>query len=83
MRPLKIDCTNGNWKILLKRNLQEGIEVDLLHPDYVADGQFCELLAMSHSMTLRLDTRKKAALFRKIRPSHGANVHILPSPDSK
>jgi len=50
MRPLKIDCAEANRKVLLKRNLQEGIEVDLENLDYAVDGVLCEILAMSHSM---------------------------------
>lgn len=47
MRPLKIDCAEANWKVLLKRNLQEGIEVDMDNSDYAVDGVLCEILAMS------------------------------------
>jgi hypothetical protein len=68
MKPLKIDCADENWKSLLKRNLQEGIEVTLDNFSYTADGQFCELLAISHSMSFRLDVRNKAGHFTK-RPS--------------
>jgi hypothetical protein len=65
MKPLKIDCAEAKWKTLLKRNLQEGVEVDLENLDYDADGVLCEVLAMSHSMTLRYNTRTKAWLFKK------------------
>jgi hypothetical protein len=65
MKPLVIDCTKNDWKSLLKRNLQEGIEVTLENFDYTADGQHCELLALSHSMTFRLDAKNKAGAFRK------------------
>jgi hypothetical protein len=41
MRPLNIECANPNWRILFKRNLQEGIEVDLLNLNYVADWHRC------------------------------------------
>jgi hypothetical protein len=47
MRPLKIEGTEANWKVLLRRNFQEGIEVDLSNLDYNVDGQFCEILAMA------------------------------------
>ena len=82
MRPLKIECANPNWKIILKTNLQEGIEVDLLELDYLADWQFCETVAISHSMTLRLDTRKKTGKFRKNGPAHGSKegIVLLPHP---
>ena len=70
MRPLTIDCSDENWKSLLKRNLQEGIEVTLGNFDYAVDGQFCELLALSHSMSFRLDVRNHAGRFRK-RPQAG------------
>jgi hypothetical protein len=80
MRPLKIDCADGNWKMFLKRNLQEGIEVDLLGLDYLVDGQFCEILAISHSMTLRLDVRNKVGSFRKRGPSRAAKKQIIPLP---
>lgn len=65
MRPLKIDCAEANRKVLLKRNLQEGIEVDLENLDYAVDGVLCEILAMSHSMTLPYNARNKAWLFKK------------------
>jgi hypothetical protein len=65
MKPLVINCAEKDWEILLKRNLQEGIPVKLDNFDYEADGQFCELLAVAHTMDLRLDTKNKAGLFRK------------------
>jgi hypothetical protein len=65
MRPLKINCAEKDWKTLLKRNLQDGIEVDLENFDYTSEGQFCEMLAISHSMGLRLDVRNKCGQFRK------------------
>jgi hypothetical protein len=65
MKPLKIDCANENWKPLLKRNLQDGIEATLDKFDYTADGQLCELLAVSHSMNFRLDVRNKVGHFTK------------------
>jgi hypothetical protein len=68
MKPLKIDCAVKNWKALLKRNLQDGIEVTLDNFYYTENGQFCELLALSHSMHFRLDVRTKAGHFTK-RPS--------------
>ena len=40
MRPLKMDCAQANWKVLVKQNLQEGIEVDLDNLDYAVDGVF-------------------------------------------
>jgi hypothetical protein len=55
--------------MLLKRNLQEGVEVDLLNVDYSVDGLFCEMLAISHSMTLRLDVRNRVGKFRKPPPA--------------
>ncbi len=68
MKPLKIDCANEDWKSLLKRNLQEGIEVTLNNFSYTIDGQLCETLALSHSMNFRLDARSNAGHFSK-RPS--------------
>ena len=65
MKPLKIDCTDPNWRSLLKRNLQDGIEVTLENFAYTTDGQFCELLAISHSMSFRLEARNKAGHFTK------------------
>lgn len=65
MRPLRIDCSEANWKVLLKRNLQDGIEADLDNWDYAADGVFCEILAMSHSKTLRYNARNKSRVFKK------------------
>jgi hypothetical protein len=68
MRALIINCAEEGWKALLKRNLQDGIQVTLDNLDYAIDGQFCEILAISHSMTLKLDVRNKAGLFRKHAP---------------
>jgi hypothetical protein len=65
MKPIIIDCAEANWKVLLKRNLQEGVEVDLGNFDYDVDGVFCEILAMAHSMTLRYNSRTKSWLFKK------------------
>ena len=65
MRPLSIDCADANWKVLLKRNLQSGIEVDLENLDYNVDGVLCEVLAMAHSMTLRYNARTKSWVFKK------------------
>ena len=69
MKPLTIDCADKNWKSLLKRNLQEGIKVTLGNFDYTVDGQFCELLALSHCMSFRLDARNHAGRFRKRPPA--------------
>jgi hypothetical protein len=69
MKPLKIDCADENWTALLKRNLQDGIEVTLNGFDYTADAQLCELLAVSHSMNFRLDVRNKAGHFTKRTPA--------------
>jgi hypothetical protein len=65
MRPLKIDCAEANWKLLLKRNLQDGIEVDLGNLDCAPDGGFSEILSMSHSMTLRYNARSRTWVFKK------------------
>jgi hypothetical protein len=70
MKPLRIDCADENWKTLLKRNLQDRIEVSLDGFDYTTDGQFCELLAVSHSMDFRLDVRNKAGRFTKRQPTN-------------
>ena len=67
MNPLTIDCSDKNWKSQLKRRLQDGIEVDNF--DYTADGPFCELLALSHSMSFRLAARNQAGRFRKQPPA--------------
>ena len=82
MRPLKIDCSDASWKTFLKRNLQDGIEVELLGFDYATDGHFCEILAISHSMTFRLNFKKKTGLFKKIAPVSDPKKGIiaLPSP---
>jgi hypothetical protein len=69
MKPLRIDCAQENWKLLLKRNLQDHIEVTLDGFDYLADGQFCELLALSHLMDFRLDVRNKTGRFTKRPPA--------------
>ena len=69
MKPLRIDCTAENWKSQLKRNLQDRIEVTLDNFDYTTDGQFCELLALAHTMDFRLDVRNKAGRFTKRTPA--------------
>ena len=69
MRPLKIDCSKKNWKALLKRNLQDGIEVNLLDLNYSMDAPFCEMLAMADSTSVRLDTRDRIAKLRKPPPA--------------
>lgn len=69
MSPLRIDCTAQEWKSLLKRNLQDRIEVTLDNFDYTAHGQFCELLALSHSMDFRLDVRNKVGRFTNRPPA--------------
>ena len=69
MKPLRIDCAQEQWKSLLKRNLQDHIEVTLDSFDYTSDGQFCDLLALSHSMDFRLDVRNKAGRFTKRQPA--------------
>jgi hypothetical protein len=63
MKPLTINCADKDWKLLLKRNLQEGTEVILDNFYYTEEGQFCEMLALSHSMDFRLDVRSKTGHF--------------------
>jgi hypothetical protein len=64
MKPLEINLTELDWTTLLKRNIQEGIPVDLDNFDYKVDGQFCESVAIAHGMQLRLDSKHKLGLFR-------------------
>ena len=80
MRPLKIDCSDANWKTLLKRNLQDGIEVELLGFDYAVEGQFCEILAISHSMSFRLNFKEKAGMFKKTAPVADPKKGIISLP---
>ena len=65
MKPLRTDCASDKWKLLLKKHLQEGIEVTLDNFDYMTDGHFCEILAYSHTMSFRLDLRNKVGRFIK------------------
>jgi hypothetical protein len=65
MKPLNNDCAEKDWRTLLKRNLQDGIEVTLDNFDYSIDGQFCEILAISHALTFRLDIRNKGGKVQK------------------
>lgn len=65
---IRIDCAQENWRTLLKRNLQDEIEVDLENLDYETCGEFCELLAVSHSMSFRLDARNRVGKFRNPPP---------------
>jgi hypothetical protein len=64
MNPIIISCKACDWKNVLKVNLQEGIEADLTDLDYTVDGHFCELIAASHPMRLKLDVRNHAGFFR-------------------
>ena len=69
MKPLKINCADKDWQSLLKRNLQEGIEVTLDNFYYTENGQLCEMLAISHSMDFRLDARNQTGHFTKRTPA--------------
>jgi len=64
--PIIISCIAPNWKNTLQVNLRDGIEADLTNIDYAVDGQFCELLAASHSMRLKLDGKYHTGFFRLI-----------------
>jgi hypothetical protein len=66
MNPIVISCKASDWKNALKVNLQDGIEADLTNFDYTVDGHFCELLAVAHSMRLKLDAKNNTGFFRKI-----------------
>jgi hypothetical protein len=54
-----------DWKMLLKKNLQDGDQVDLINFDYTLDGRFCEMLAVSHSMRFTIHPENKAGFFKK------------------
>jgi len=66
MTPIVIGCKAPNGKNVLKVNLQDGIEADLVNFDYTVDGHFCELLAVSHSMRLKLDAKNNTGFIRLI-----------------
>ena len=68
MKPVQIDCSNSGWKPFLKHSLQDGHDVDLKNFDYTIDGQFCEMLAMAHSVMFNLYASHNSGSFRK-RPS--------------
>jgi hypothetical protein len=63
--PTRINCIAPDWRNVLKTNLQEGLEVELINFDYTLNGQFCEMLAMAHRMRLELDVKNKAGFFKK------------------
>lgn len=63
--PAKIDCANKDWKTAVKTHLQQGTEVDLSNFYYTENGQFCEMMALAHSMQFRLDAKNSAGFFRK------------------
>lgn len=65
MKKIVIDCKSSKWRMVLKSHPQEGREVDLKSFDYTIDGQFCELLTVSHSTTFKLDAKHSAGYFRK------------------
>ena len=71
MKPVTIDCNNGEWKPFLKHSLQDGRDVELSNFDYTVDGQFCELLALTHAVVFSLDLNRKAGFFRKKSASVG------------
>lgn len=64
-QPVSINCANREWKPFLKQSLQERREVDLLNFDYTVDGQFCEMLALSHHVIFTLDVKRNIGFFRK------------------
>jgi len=66
MSPIIISCKASDWKNVLKVNLQDGIEADLIDFDYTLDGHFCELLAAAHSMRFKLDAQNNTGSFRRI-----------------
>ena len=65
MQPVKIDCANKDWKLLLKTNLQDGVEADLVNFYYTENGEFCEMIAFAHAMEFTLDARNSAGFFRR------------------
>jgi hypothetical protein len=69
MKKVIIDSKSAAWRTLLKTHLQDGREVDLKNFDYTVDGQFCELLTVSHGMTFKLDAKHSVGHFRKIKSS--------------
>ncbi len=69
MGQVRLDCANQNWKRILERFLQDGVEVDLHDFDYTTDGQACERLAVVYSMTMQLDARNRVATFKKKVPA--------------
>ena len=50
---------------MLKVKLQEGVEVDLTNFDYTTDGELCEMLALAHGMTFRLEAKHQTGFFKK------------------
>jgi len=66
MTPIVIGCKAPDWKNIQKVNLQDGIEAGLIECDYTVDGHSCELLAVSHSMGLKLEAKNNTEVFRLI-----------------
>ena len=60
---VEIDCDGGGWKGRLKENLQDNLQVCLKNFDYERDGDFCELLAVAHLITFRIDYRRRLAFY--------------------
>ena len=67
-RAVRINCKDKDWPTLLKNNLQEGLEVDLINFDYSLDGHICELLAVTHNRRFELDSKNSAGFFKKRKP---------------
>lgn len=65
MRPMRIDCSKGDWENILRDAVQDGKEAELVNFDYRMDGQLCEALAISHARHFVLDPKSRTGFFKK------------------
>lgn len=65
-----INCDEPDWQSRLQLNLSQNNEVDLINADFVTHGAYCESLAQSFSMEIRLsrDPNLNVVHFRKPEP---------------
>ncbi|MDB6029169.1 MAG: hypothetical protein JWM68_5392 [Verrucomicrobiales bacterium] len=63
----KINCNDRLWKDLLEQALKQGREVELINPDDVEDGPYCERMARDFKMVFRIDPSNGYGSFAKER----------------
>ena len=65
MRPMRIDCSKGDWENILRDAVQDGKEAELVNFDYHTDGQLCATLTICHSVHFVLDPKSRTGFFKK------------------